>query len=271
MESVEALIGKMLEAQDQKLMLVLLIVLALSLLLAVPGFVAWVRNRSAREQREDAIEKLRQETDTRLKTLGAEMDAKREQAVFGVLSQLSDQGRVQLDVIQQNMRVLEETTALLKQSQTVIARQVEGIHERNRIQAESAQAIQANAEALKNIGPTVASVLEPALQRATQQLQQDIMQDAQGWVEGLKAEARGPLATIEGIPLRLDRHEQKIEQLIAAVPREVKQSIADDLRAVSDHLRQLSERIDAAIDHVPPLSHVVAQFVSEGKSNALEG
>jgi hypothetical protein len=95
------------------------------------------------------------------------------------------------------------------------------------------------------------------------------LQDQQHWVEGLEAKARGPLATIEGIPQRLDQHEQKIGTQIAsmtdtinALPAQMAKELAPVIhewhaiavivQGIPEQLRAAENNLIAAIDRVKP-------------------
>jgi hypothetical protein len=233
------------------------------LVLGLVALLVYLRNQAAvqkglnerlaaRESTNDEIRKLQ----AQLERTTLEAQSKRENAQIGILSQLAAQNETLLTVHQ-------ETIAVLKQATERDEARAQGIVERNKIQAEQTVAIRETTEAVKHIAPDVVEGLKPALEG----FRRDTMQDQQHWVEGLKAEARGPLATIEGIPQRLEQHEQKIGTQIAsmtdtinALPAQMAKELAPVIsewhtiavivQGIPDQLRLAETNLIAAIDRV---------------------
>lgn len=227
-------------------MKVLMALLALLLLVVL----VYLRNQSlvqrglnerlaAREKTDNDIRKLQEEAEQRL----ADTQARRENAQIGILSQLAAQNETLLTVHQQTIAVLEQST-LRDEARA------KGIAERNKIQAETNAALKEQTEAVRAIAPAVVDGLKPVAEA----FRSEVMHDAQAWVDGLKSEARGPLATIEGIPQRLDTHEKRLEAMVERIPAAVAAALATDLRNVSDHLLKLSERVERSI--LPPVREI---------------
>lgn len=204
---------------------------------------------AARERSDDEIRKLQEQAEQR----AAESQARRENAQIGVLSQLAAQVETQQTIQQQQLDLLSRTVTQLETTSAALNSQIAGITERNKIQAEQTTAIKETTEAVRRIAPEVADAIRPV----AQEFRGEVMRDAQAWVDGLKAEARGPLATIEGIPKRLESHEQRLEAMIDRVPAAVAAALAIDLRHISDELIRLSERIERSV-FIPPREFAVA-------------
>jgi ABC-type transporter Mla subunit MlaD len=79
-------------------------------------------------------------------------------------------------------------------------------------------------------------------------------------VESVKAQTAGALATIEGIPQRLEQHEKAIAALVEDVPetvsRTVGERLAADLRQISEHLLRLSTQIETVVAQTRPSGEV---------------
>lgn len=252
------LIDKFAQQQDAKLVMLLIGMFFLSL----PGLLSLVRlvvqNRGDAGRRRDDITKLEAEsrkqlddTTRRLEMLEAEREAKRESAQWGVLSQVTEQANVLMTMQQQTLAVLEQTSKHNDTMANVIKQQTSGIAERNAVQAANTSAIEANTSAVAGLPPAIVEALRPTIADGNAQLRDALREDGNARVLGIESKLGGPIALIEGIPQRLDKTDEKINQLgrqVDDIPDAIMHRIAETLKGMSARLVEISDQITVLLD-----------------------
>lgn len=231
-------------------------------LIALPGVVLLirdiVRNRGGVAERKDALtaaqlaaEATAEETTKRIDELENQADAKQKDALIEVLSQLVAQGNVSQGINQQCMTLLEA-------NQKLSTEWVRGIAERNAVQAAQTVAIEANTAAIKDIIPAEKSAVKDTMTSALKVAHTESMSDLQAWIEGLKAEARGPLEVVKGIPERLIKIDEQLAKLGGAVdvmPEKIAQPIVKELKSNAIQWSEASTKLALIADKLNDWVH----------------
>jgi hypothetical protein len=155
---------------------------------------------------------------------------------------------------------MERFAVQLDEQQAINARQADTAAERNRVQVEQAAAIQATTKAVEALPDQLVTRFKPVAEDLATTMRKDLITDAVNVVESVKAQTAGALATIEGIPQRLEQHEKAIAALVEDVPetvsRTVGERLAADLRQISEHLLRLSTQIETVVAQTRPSGEV---------------